>query len=39
MTSYTRNYFTLSAHQKPTVGDTKTSAANVDHLGWARCDL
>jgi hypothetical protein len=32
MTSLARNYFTLSAHQKPTVGDTKLSLAGVDHL-------
>ena len=29
---------TFSAHQKPTVGDTKFSAATSDHLGWIRCD-
>jgi microcystin-dependent protein len=38
MTSLSRNYFTLSAHQKPTVGDTKLSLAGVDHLGWMLCD-
>ena len=38
MTSLARNYFTLSAHQKPTVGDTKLSLAGVDHLGWMLCD-
>ena len=38
MTSYRREIFTLSAHQKPTVGDTKTSAQNSDHLGWLKCD-
>ena len=38
MTSYNRGIFTLSAHQKPTVGDTKTSVQNLDHLGWLRCD-
>lgn len=38
MTSYSRNYLTLSAHQKPTVGDTKTSVINYDHMGWILCD-
>jgi len=38
MTSYRREIFTLSAHQKPTVGDTKTSAQNRDHMGWIKCD-
>jgi microcystin-dependent protein len=38
MTSYRREIFTLSAHQKPTVGDTKTSAQNSDHIGWLKCD-
>lgn len=38
MTSRYREYFTLSAHQKPTVGDTKSSAQNSDHMGWLRCD-
>jgi len=33
-----RNYFTLAAHQKPTVGDTKLSLAGVDHMGWMLCD-
>ncbi len=26
------------AHEKPTVGDTKTSFVSDDHLGWLRCD-
>jgi microcystin-dependent protein len=38
MTSWARDFFTLSAHQKPTVGDTKTSIINWDHLGWLKCD-
>jgi microcystin-dependent protein len=38
MTSIDRNYLTLTAHQKPTVGDMKTSAVNVDHIGWLKCD-
>ena len=36
--SWTRDFFTLSAHQKPNVGDIKTSAVSVDHLGWLLCD-
>ena len=38
MTSVGRNYLTLTAHQKPTVGDMKTSAVNIDHMGWLKCD-
>lgn len=33
-----RDYATLNAHQKPSVGDTKLSAVNTDHLGWLLCD-
>ena len=33
-----RSYGTLSAHQRPTVGDTKTSVVNDDHMGWMKCD-
>ena len=33
-----RHSFTLGAHQKPTVGDTKMSVINSDHMGWLRCD-
>jgi microcystin-dependent protein len=36
--SWRRDFFTLSAHQKPNVGDIKTSVVNVDHLGWLLCD-
>jgi microcystin-dependent protein len=36
--SWTRDFFTLSAHQKPNVGDIKTSVVNTDHLGWLLCD-
>jgi microcystin-dependent protein len=36
--SWTRDFFTLSAHQKPNVGDTKTTVVSVDHLGWLLCD-
>lgn len=38
MTSYTRSFFTLTSHQKPTVGDTKTSTIQDDHMGWLLCD-
>ena len=38
MTSVERKFFTLSASQKPTVGDTKMSVATTDHLGWMLCD-
>jgi microcystin-dependent protein len=36
--SCVRNFFAPSAHQRPTVGDTKTSAVTEDHLGWLLCD-
>ena len=38
MTSYCRAFLNFSAHQKPTVGDTKTSYTNYDHIGWLKCD-
>ena len=38
MTSQCRTPLTFSAHQKPTVGDSKFSAATSDHLGWMLCD-
>jgi microcystin-dependent protein len=38
MSSYTRSRFTLGAHQKPIVGDTKTSVVGTDHMGWIKCD-
>jgi len=38
MTSLVRGYFSPSASQKATVGDTKFSALNQDHLGWLKCD-
>jgi microcystin-dependent protein len=38
MTSYIRSPYTLSAHQRPIVGDQKTSAQNADHMGWLKCD-
>lgn len=38
MTSYCRAPVTYTAHQRPIVGDTKTSVITNDHLGWMRCD-
>jgi microcystin-dependent protein len=38
MSSLLRRYANLEAHQRPTVGDTKTSTVVVDHLGWLLCD-
>jgi len=38
MTSYIRTQYTLSSHQRPIVGDQKTSAQNADHMGWLKCD-
>lgn len=38
MASRNRDFFTLSAHQKPMTGDTKFSALGVDHMGWLICD-
>jgi microcystin-dependent protein len=38
MTSQSRGYFTLSAHQRPMVGDIKMAGTSFDHLGWMRCD-
>jgi microcystin-dependent protein len=38
MTSYCRGFLNFSAHQKPTVGDTKTSYTDYDHIGWLKCD-
>ena len=38
MASSYREYANLSAHQRPTVGDTKTSVISYDHKGWLKCD-
>lgn len=38
MTSQHRGYFTLSAHQRPMVGDIKMGVTPFDHLGWMKCD-
>lgn len=33
-----KGYFHLAAHQRPNVGDTKTSVLDIDHMGWLKCD-
>jgi len=39
MTSLLRGYgMSFGAHEKPTVGDIKYSAAAESHLGWLKCD-
>jgi microcystin-dependent protein len=38
MTSYCRERLNFTAHQRPTVGDTKMSVIPNDHLGWLKCD-
>ena len=38
MTSVERNWFQLTAHQRPSIGDMKTSALSIDHMGWLFCD-
>ena len=38
MSSAYRSFLTFGAHQKPTVGDTKTSVISNDHMGWLLCD-
>lgn len=38
MTSIFRAPYTLNAHQRPTVGDSKFSVINNDHMGWLKCD-
>ena len=38
MSSAYRSFLTFGAHQKPTVGDTKTSVISNDHMGWLKCD-
>jgi microcystin-dependent protein len=38
MTSYVRAPYTLNAHQRPMVGDTKMGFTNFDHMGWLVCD-
>jgi microcystin-dependent protein len=38
MGSYFRDYYCPTATQRPTIGDTKFSAINRDHMGWLKCD-
>jgi len=38
MASTLRSFASLNARSRPTIGDTKTSAALVDHMGWLLCD-
>ena len=38
MCSRNRDFFDLTAHQRPMTGDMKTSALAIDHLGWLICD-
>jgi microcystin-dependent protein len=38
MASTLRSFANTNARLKPTIGDTKTSAVNDDHLGWLLCD-
>lgn len=38
MTSTLKRYASFTAHEKPTVGDSKISYIGSDHLGWMLCD-
>lgn len=38
MGSYARDFFSPKASERPTVGDTKFSVINQDHMGWLKCD-
>jgi microcystin-dependent protein len=38
MASTLRSFANTNARLKPTIGDTKTSAVNNDHMGWLLCD-
>jgi len=38
MTSLVREFSNFSAHQRPIIGDTKTSTQQEDHMGWLVCD-
>ena len=38
MTSVSRKYFSLTSSERHTVGDTKLSMINLDHLGCLLCD-
>ena len=36
--SWGRPFYTLTARERPTVGDSKFSAVPLDHMGWLLCD-
>lgn len=38
MTSYCRRPANFAAHERPTVGDTKFSFTDSNHMGWLKCD-
>jgi microcystin-dependent protein len=38
MGSYFRDFYSPKATQQPTIGDTKFSVINQDHMGWLNCD-
>ena len=38
MTSMIRDFSNFAAHQRPIIGDTKTSTQQEDHMGWLVCD-
>jgi microcystin-dependent protein len=38
MGSYFRDFYSPTATQRPTVGDTKFSVIGQDHMGWLKCD-
>ncbi len=37
MTSYCRRPCNFAAHERPTIGDTKFSFTDFNHLGWLKC--
>lgn len=38
MGSYFRDFYSPKSTQQPTIGDTKFSVVNQDHMGWMNCD-
>jgi microcystin-dependent protein len=38
MTSYCRRPCNFAAHERPTIGDTKFSYTDFNHMGWLKCD-
>lgn len=38
MGSYFRDFYAPKATEQPTIGDTKFSVVNQDHMGWMNCD-